>query len=150
AVSTALKMAGADRLEVTEARLRQAIDEREFQLVYQPKIDCKTGSLAGFEALVRWHHPEAGIVMPDCFIQQAEQWNLINALTRRVSDLALRWLAQAFPDSNVSISVNLSARAVVDFELGELASDLCRDLAIEPSRLTFELTESSAMKDPVA
>ena len=150
AMPAAREPALAGNLDVTQTRLRQALDERELHLVYQPKIECRTGAPAGFEALVRWHHPAAGIVMPDQFIQQAETWDLIDELTRRVSETALRWLSQSFAGSAVSMSVNLSARALVDFELGELASDLCRELMLDPGRLIFELTESSAMKDPVA
>jgi EAL domain-containing protein (putative c-di-GMP-specific phosphodiesterase class I) len=136
--------------EVTEAALRQALDGRELQLVYQPKIQCRTGALAGFEALVRWHHPVAGIIMPDQFIRQAENWNLIDELTRQVLDQALRWLSQTHSGSHLSISVNISARTLVDFQLGELAADLCSQLAIDPSRLIFELTETSATMDPGA
>jgi EAL domain-containing protein (putative c-di-GMP-specific phosphodiesterase class I)/FixJ family two-component response regulator len=137
-------------IDVTEAGLQQALEAHEFKLVYQPKIECKTGALAGFEALVRWHHPAAGIVMPDQFIYLAEQWSLIDALTRQVLDQALRWLSESHSGSTASISVNISARTLVDFRLGELASDLCQQLMIEPGRLIFELTETSAMEDPKA
>ncbi len=138
------------QFEVTEAGLRQALDGHELQLVYQPKIECKTGAVAGFEALVRWHHPVAGIIMPDQFIPQAENWHLIDALTRQVSDQALHWLSQSFPKSPLSISINISARTLVDFQLADFASDLCSQLMIDPGRVIFELTESSAMTDPVA
>ena len=138
------------RFEVTESALRQALDGHEFQLVYQPKIECKTRAVAGFEALVRWYHPTAGVIMPDQFIRQAETWDLMDALTREVSEQSLRWLARSFPGSALSISINISARTLVDFQLGELASGLCRELTIDPGRVIFELTESSAMTDPVA
>jgi EAL domain-containing protein (putative c-di-GMP-specific phosphodiesterase class I) len=150
ALRTAHGRGAQGKFEVTEERLRQALDRREFQLVYQPKIECKTGALAGFEALVRWHHPVAGIVMPDQFIGLAENWNLIDALTRQVLDLALRWLSQSRCGPKASISVNISARSLDVFWLVDLASELCRELMIDPSRLIFELTESSAMLDPGA
>ena len=137
------------RFEVTEGGLREALARDQFELVYQPKIECRTGALSGFEALVRWHHPVAGIIMPDQFIGLAEEWNLIDALTRRVCEQALRWLAASFPGSMLTLSVNISARTLVNFELGDLASGLCRELAVAPSRLTFKLTETSAMRDPV-
>jgi EAL domain-containing protein (putative c-di-GMP-specific phosphodiesterase class I)/ActR/RegA family two-component response regulator len=146
----AAKRGSESKFEVTEAALRQALDGHEFQLVYQPKIQCKTRVVAGFEALVRWYHPTAGVIMPDQFIRQAENWDLIDALTREVADQALRWLAQSFAGSALSISINISARTLVDFQLGDLASGLCRELMIDPGRLIFELTESSAMTDPVA
>jgi len=74
----------------------------------------------------------------------------MDALTREVSEQSLRWLARSFPGSALSISINISARTLVDFQLGELASSLCRELTIDPGRVIFELTESSAMTDPVA
>ena len=142
---------GSERpFEVTEEALRQALERREFQLVYQPKIECKSGTVAGFEALVRWHHPVAGIIMPDQFIGLAENWDLIDALTRQVSEQALRWLSTAFSGSALSISINISARNLVDFQLADFASGLCHQLMIDPGRVIFELTESSAMMDPVA
>lgn len=150
AMRVARRRGSERKFEVTEAALRRALDGREFQLVYQPKIECKTGAVAGFEALVRWHHPVAGIVMPDQFIRQAENWHLIDALTRQVSEQALRWLSQSFPGSTLSISINISARTLVDFQLGEFASDFCRQLMLDPGRVIFELTESSAMTDPMA
>jgi EAL domain-containing protein (putative c-di-GMP-specific phosphodiesterase class I) len=133
--------------EVTEAVLIQALDRREFQLVYQPKVECKTGALSGFEALVRWHHPVAGILMPDQFISLAENWNLIDALTGQVLDLALRWLSQSRCGPKVSIAVNISARTLVDSWIVDLACDICRQVMVDPSRLIFELTESSAVTD---
>jgi EAL domain-containing protein (putative c-di-GMP-specific phosphodiesterase class I)/ActR/RegA family two-component response regulator len=133
--------------EVTETALIQALDRHDLQLVYQPKVECNTGALAGFEALVRWHHPVAGIVMPDQFIRLAENWNLIDALTGRVLDLALRWLSKSGCGPEVSIAVNISARSLVDSWLVDLASDICREVTVDPSRLIFELTESSAVMD---
>ena len=150
AVRVARKPGSECRFEVTEVALRQALDGHEFQLAYQPKIECKTGAVAGFEALVRWHHPAAGVIMPDQFIREAENWDLIDALTREVSEQALSWLSQSFAGSALSISINISARTLVDFQLGDFASSLCRRLMIDPGRVIFELTESSAMTDPVA
>ena len=86
--------------------------------------------------------------MPDKFIRQAETWNLIDELTAQVLGQALHWLSQTQSGSPVSISVNISARSLVDFKLAELATDLCRHLTIEPRRLIFELTETSATMDP--
>src|SRR3546814_1686926 len=96
------------RFEVTEAVLQQAVQERQFQLVYQPKVACATGALAGFEALVRWHHPTRGTVMPDEFIPLAEATGLIDAITGQVLDRGLRWLASDPASAGLSLSVNRS------------------------------------------
>jgi EAL domain-containing protein (putative c-di-GMP-specific phosphodiesterase class I) len=136
--------------EITEAALREATERHEFKLVFQPKVKCRSGALAGFEALARWHCPGQGIVMPDRFIHLAENWGLIDALTQQVLDQALRRLSLLGPGSGLTVSVNISAWTLVDFRIGELAFDLCSRLAIEPRRVIFELTESSAMMDPGA
>lgn len=136
--------------DVTEAALTRALDNHEMRLVYQPKIDCASRSLAGFEALVRWHPPGGGIIMPDRFIPLAEESGLIDRLTAQVVEQGLSWFATSFPDSRVSLSLNISARSLASFGLADSVSEQCRRLAVDPARLIFELTETSAMGDPVA
>lgn len=135
---------------VTEAALKRALHDQEFRLVYQPKIGCASRALAGFEALVRWHDPGAGIIMPDRFIPVAEQSGLMNALTELIVSQALNWFAANSPGSDVSLSLNISAKNLEGFALADFVSRLCRQLSIDPERLIFELTETSAMSDPVA
>jgi len=80
----------AQTFEVTEAALREGLENHEMQLAYQPKIACASGAVMGFEGLVRWHRPDVGVVMPDRFIPLAESTGLIESLTREVFDIGLR------------------------------------------------------------
>ncbi len=146
--------AGTTHFQVTVEELREAIAGNQLTVVYQPKIECAGGKLAGFEALVRWLHPEWGVVMPDRFVPLAERHGLIDALTEAVLDQSMAWLAQTFPDGSGAVprpllSVNISARSLQDVALVERVSARCRQWSVEPHRLIFELTETAAMEDPV-
>ncbi len=140
----------ADRDVVTEEDLKDALDRREFSVFYQPKLQCSTGALAGFEALVRWHRPGAGIVGPDIFIPLAERTGLIDRLTDRVFEQGLAWLASSFSDAAPLLSLNLSARSLGDVELANRIAAACGEHAIDPGRIILEVTETSAMADSVA
>lgn len=144
-----LQAADTGEHEITAADLRRAIDGRQFGLVYQPKIDCTTGTLAGFEALVRWHHPVKGMLMPDLFIPLAEKLDLIDEITQQVLDEGIRWISGARLAAGLSLSVNLSARTLVDLKFADRLARLCRDATIDPEHLILELTETTAMEDPV-
>ncbi len=154
----------------TARDLRRALDQDEIRVVYQPQLDCVSGELAGFEALARWVHPERGLIMPDRFISAAENTGLIDVLTDRVLDIALGWLARQFGGSELTIAVNLSSRsasveapaandsttpasdagAAAHSNLVERVVAACRIHDVKPERLILELTETSAMEDPVA
>ncbi|MGI8707596.1 MAG: putative bifunctional diguanylate cyclase/phosphodiesterase [Actinomycetota bacterium] len=129
--------------------LRQAIDNDGLELHYQPKIGLDTGRVVGVEALVRWQHPERGIVGPDEFIGLAEHTGLIKSLTARVLDMALRQ-QRAWIDAGlqVSVSVNPSVRNLMDSRLPEQVAQLAK-WRVPASQLTLEITESSIMADPV-
>jgi EAL domain-containing protein (putative c-di-GMP-specific phosphodiesterase class I) len=118
-------------------------------LAYQPKIECRSGATAGFEALVRWKHPDRGIVMPDDFIPLAENAGLIDALTAQVFDQSLEWFSQSFPQSNPKLSLNISAKSLVDIQMADHLSALCHRFQIDTERIVLELTETSAMVDPI-
>lgn len=135
--------------EITKVALQGALDRHEFFMVYQPKIACKNSLPAGFEALVRWMHPARGIIMPDDFIPIAEQTGLIDALTYQIFDQSLAWFSSSFPRSSITLSLNLSARSLVDFLLPDNLAALCNKFQIAPERIVLELTESSAMVDPI-
>jgi len=117
---------------------------------YQPKIGLDTGRVVGVEALVRWQHPERGIVGPDEFIGLAEHTGLIKSLTARVLDMALRQ-QRAWIDAGlqVSVSVNLSVRNLMDSRLPEQVASQLAKWRVPASQLTLEITESSIMADPV-
>ena len=137
-----------ERLAV-EKNLRKALDREEFELYYQPKINLKSGQIAGMEALVRWDSPELGLVMPNQFIPIAEETRLVIQLGHWVLLTACRqaktWQEAGLPQ--IPISVNLS---VVQFTHPNLASEISKVLKqtkIPPHQLELEITESVLMQD---
>jgi len=129
--------------------LRTAIQADQLRLHFQPKIELKTGRVAGLEALVRWKHPERGLLFPDTFIPLAERTGLINDLTTWVVAAALRQ-GTAFADAgfHLELSVNLSAR---NLSAPGFASELLRQVsqaAFPLENLTLEITETAIMADP--
>ncbi|MGA2675097.1 MAG: EAL domain-containing response regulator [Terracidiphilus sp.] len=138
-----------NEFEITKADLQNALDRHEFVLAYQPKIECMSGATAGLEALARWQNPDMGMVMPDKFIPVAEETGLIDDLTAQVFDQSLEWFSGAFPESNLLLSLNLSAKSLVDIQLADHLATLCQRFKILPERIVLELTETSAMVDPI-
>jgi diguanylate cyclase (GGDEF)-like protein len=146
----------ADRDEYSPSRLalaaelRRAIDEGELVLHYQPKAEVRSGRVVGVEALVRWQHPERGLLPPDQFIPLAERTGLIRDLTLCVMETALRqartWQASG---DDLSVSVNLSARDLLDVALPERIAALLRKHELEGDRLELEITESVILADPM-
>jgi diguanylate cyclase (GGDEF)-like protein len=129
--------------------LRRAIDQRELVLHYQPKILLATGEVSGVEALVRWEHPQRGMVAPDRFIPLAEHTGLIGPLTRYVLDAALRqerrWLDEGHP---LPIAVNLAARNLADPDLCDDVLGLLDKHGVPANLLCLELTESAITTEP--
>ena len=130
------------------AELEQAIDQREFHLVYQPKVACASGALRGFEALVRWRHPDGRVIQPGDFLPMLEQSDLIHGLTDLIVDEALGWLRQAGFDASVSLAINISARSFDDIRFADRIHAACSRHDIDPKRIILEITESSAMENP--
>jgi diguanylate cyclase (GGDEF)-like protein len=138
-----------DRLAL-ENELRQALERREIEVHYQPKVDLRTGRISGAEALVRWRHPQRGMLLPGDFIFVAEEMGLISALGNRVleqvcADLA-GWRAHRLPLPRVAM--NLSARQFADLSLIENLNHALSQSGCDPSSLEFEITESVVMTDP--
>jgi EAL domain-containing protein (putative c-di-GMP-specific phosphodiesterase class I) len=133
--------------EITRQNLRNALDRHEFVLAYQPKIECKSGALAGFEALIRWQQSDNELVMPDRFIRVAEVAGLIDAMTEQLFYQSIKWLSESFPDSDLKLSLNISAKSLVDIHQADNLYELCRQYQVAPERVVLELTESSAMVD---
>jgi diguanylate cyclase (GGDEF)-like protein len=129
--------------------LRQALVRGELRLYVQPKADAVSGEVVGVEALVRWQHPQHGLIMPDEFIPIAERNGLIRALTAEVLRGAIiaatGWDRAGIP---VSIAVNLSPRSLVGTDLAAQVATLLADHQTPPGLLILELTESSMMTDP--
>lgn len=133
-----------------EIDLRRAIERQEFQLYYQPFIHLETGKIGGFEALLRWHHPQRGLVHPVEFIPVAEETDLILPIGQWVireacSQLKL-WQTQ-FPDNNLIVSVNLSSKQFAQIDLVEQIEQTLEQTALEGHSLKLEITESIAMND---
>jgi diguanylate cyclase (GGDEF)-like protein/PAS domain S-box-containing protein len=132
-----------------EVDLRQALEKREFELHYQPKVNLQTGSITGVEALIRWHHPRRGLVSPAQFIPIAEACGVIVPIGRWVLREACRQ-ARAWRDAGLPplrIAVNVSARELreKDFVAAVLAA--LTETGVEPGCLELELTESFLMQD---
>jgi diguanylate cyclase (GGDEF)-like protein/PAS domain S-box-containing protein len=131
--------------------LHRALTEQEFRVVYQPEIDLRTGHVTGVEALVRWHHPERGLVPPAEFIPLAEQTGLIAGIGAWVLDTALaqavHWRSARWDGSSLAVWVNLSARQLGDPGLVELVADTLRRHEVEPAQLGLEITESALLED---
>lgn len=143
-----LNSAAKERLFI-ENELRIALKEQQFELYYQPQIDCINGNqITGFEALVRWHHPDLGFIPPDKFIPIAESTGLIVELGEWVL-----WEACAFAQRvenkglNTSIAINLSARQFKDSNLKGVLQKVISKTHVDPARLHLELTESMLMGD---
>ena len=115
-------------------------------LQYQPKIDCKTGALAGVEALVRWTHPRDGLLGPDRFIPAAEESGLIWPLTAWVLNQALRQVRRWADDGqDIGVAVNVSPRNLQVAKLEQALAKLISAWDVDPGKLTLEITESMAM-----
>jgi diguanylate cyclase (GGDEF)-like protein len=129
-------------------QVRPAIENHEFSLFYQPKVRLSDGKVDGVEALIRWRHPERGLVMPDDFIPMVERTVLLKPLTLYVVNEALRqshqWARQGLP---LDVAVNLSPRSLLDPQLPDLVAELLERWDVDPARLTLELTESFLMAD---
>ncbi|UCH79838.1 MAG: EAL domain-containing protein [Nitrospiraceae bacterium] len=131
--------------------LRQAIENGELSLNYQPKVSCASRKIIGVEALVRWNHPEHGFIPPDQFIPVAEHTGLIKPLTMWVIDTALQQCSEwkyLIHDLHIRMSVNLSVRNLLDLQFPEEVSDLLIKWDIDSSSLELEITESAVMEDP--
>jgi diguanylate cyclase (GGDEF)-like protein len=131
-----------------EGRLRRALERDEFVLHYQPILDLATGAIVGLEALVRWQHPERGLVGPDTFIPVAEDCRLIIPIGEWVLGEACRqlrcWHDEGF--TGLRIAVNLSARQFQQHDLAETVEAALRDATLPADRLELEITESVAMQ----
>ncbi|HEX9258114.1 MAG TPA: bifunctional diguanylate cyclase/phosphodiesterase, partial [Acidimicrobiales bacterium] len=154
AVHGGLEIYAAERDPFTPQRLalagelRQAIGRREIEVYYQPKVSATTGVVLGAEALVRWRHPNHGLLMPDQFIPAAERSSVIHLLTQHVLGTALEscrlWRASGL---DLSVSVNLSMRDLLDPRLPGDVLDLLVHYGVPAEALVLELTESSAMTE---
>ncbi|MDT7543950.1 MAG: hypothetical protein QOE99_60, partial [Actinomycetota bacterium] len=147
--TTELDEANPARL-VLASELRQGLTRDEFLVLGQPQADLLTGEVVGVEALLRWRHPERGLVSPDDFLDVAERTGLLRALTAAVLRESVAacasWRASGV---ELSVSVNLSARSLLDPDLFEDTLAVLALHRLPPRLLTFEITEHSVMSDMV-
>src|SRR4051794_6573111 len=129
--------------------LRSAIDNGQIIVHYQPVLDLRSGRVEGVEALVRWEHPDLGLLAPGVFLDMAERTSLIKPLTRRVMETSLRQLAewQAL-GLDLTMSVNVSVRSLLDPEFPAQVAEMLADIDIPPRLVKLEITESTIMADP--
>ncbi|WP_370641103.1 EAL domain-containing protein [Brevibacillus sp. HD3.3A] len=130
-----------------ENELRKAIEQEQFQIYYQPKIDIATDTLTGMEALVRWVHPELGVIPPNRFIPIAEETGMIIALGEWILRQACRqnkiWHDQGYL---LKVSVNLSARQIYQKDLVEMIKQILAETELAAEWLELEITESIFVK----
>jgi diguanylate cyclase (GGDEF)-like protein len=131
------------------SELRAGLEEGQFQLYYQPKVDLSSDTVKAAEALIRWIHPKRGFMAPDSFIPLAEQTGNIQKLTAWVLDTAVKQLrAWADDGINVKIAVNLSAKDLSNRNLPTEVANLLAAHNVATSSLILEITESAVMQDP--
>jgi diguanylate cyclase (GGDEF)-like protein len=147
--SNDINVHSVERLSL-ENQLRHAVARREFEVHYQPKINIQSGRLAGAEALVRWRHPQRGLLLPAEFICVAEEVGLIGAIGRLVLETVCgdvrRWRDQGLAPKRVAI--NLSAQQFADSRLLKDVDSVLRETGCDPHSLEFEITESVVMTSP--
>jgi diguanylate cyclase (GGDEF)-like protein/PAS domain S-box-containing protein len=143
-----MKVDAFARLSMENA-LRVAVDRGQFSLLYQPKVDADSGSIIGCEALIRWVHPDEGVIGPDAFIPLAEEIGLIHQLgqwvLRRACDDLARWRVAGAPV--VPVAVNLSGSQFGRQDLLEQIRHTLTQSGTDPSMIELEVTESALMRD---
>jgi diguanylate cyclase (GGDEF)-like protein/PAS domain S-box-containing protein len=133
-----------------EVELRQALERNEFVLHYQPKVDLSTGKFSGMEALIRWQHPVRGLLLPEFFINIAEESGILNSISKWIILTVCRqiqqWQQQGI--QSVSAAVNLSASFFQHRDFEETIESSLLETGIAPECLELELTEATIMSDP--
>ena len=142
-----------ERLDI-ETALRRALTRHELRVFYQPTISLVTGRVVGVEALLRWEHPERGLLVPSEFIDVAEETGLIVPIGAWVVEQACRqaqrWQVASPEADRLFVSVNLSARQLDTAALAENVAEIIRRTGLAPGLLGLEITESVVMRDPEA
>lgn len=135
------------RRAVLEKGMRKALEQDEFKLNYQPQINIQSGNIVGNEALIRWYHPQLGMISPLEFIPLAEETGFINILGEWILRTACKqnkqWQDAGYPP--MKVSVNLSLRQFQQVNLVELVTNILKETGLEPQYLELEITESIAM-----
>jgi len=137
-----------------ETDLRRALERNEFRNFYQPIVALESGRIVGLEALMRWQHPTRGMIAPDEFIFVAEETGLIRELgwwsLREACRQMSKWRARSQSCLDLTMSVNLSAKQLLQPHLVDEMQKLLRETGLPPEALKLEITESAVMADPTA
>ncbi|HYN12915.1 MAG TPA: EAL domain-containing protein, partial [Burkholderiales bacterium] len=136
----------ASRRLALESDLRRALGRGELRVHYQRIVEAKSGRVAGHEALLRWQHPERGLVPPSEFIQLAEETGLILKIGEWVLRESCRWATFIGVDRGLQVSVNLSPRQFNDPKLPQVVASALQETGLPPRLLELEITESTAMQ----
>jgi diguanylate cyclase (GGDEF)-like protein len=128
-----------------ESDLRQAVDQNQFELYFQPQIDMDNGELFGAEALIRWQNGERGFIRPEIFIPVAEQCGNIFEITRWTINAAL-WATKQWP-AKLKVAVNISTKTLAEPGLVETVENALSIYGVDHGRLTLEITESALLED---
>jgi len=134
-----------DRMKL-EGDLRKVLDRNELFLEYQPQVSLTTGEIVGFEALVRWEHPQRGLIGPDEFIPIAEETKMIipigEWLLREACTQAVSWRNRLNQAADLSMSVNVSVKQIINKQFIDQVDVIMKDTGIDPGLLCLEITES--------
>ena len=134
---------------LTEATVTRGLERSEFFLEYQPLANIRSGHISSVESLIRWRHPQRGLIGPEAFIPFVEASNAVGALTRWVAMTAIAqlktWTRQGVA---LGLAINLSARNLWDCDLADAILAACEAADISTSRITLELTETAAIERP--
>jgi EAL domain-containing protein (putative c-di-GMP-specific phosphodiesterase class I)/CheY-like chemotaxis protein len=135
-------------INVTAEDLKVALAEQQFEPYFQPKVSLADGSVAGFEALARWKHPNRGLIFPNTFIPIAEQSGQISALTSQIMMSSMKQCAAwGHAGMRTKVSVNVSAHILVDLNLPDLLAREAERFEIDPPQVILEVTESGLFHD---
>ena len=134
-----------------ETDLRKAIHRNEFENHYQPIVDLQTSSLVGFESLIRWNHPQLGLIYPDSFISIAEETGLIVPMTQLIAEQACadlcHWQDQLQDELKLTMNINLSSKHFLSPTLLDDITEILDKTGMPPEQLKLEITETALMED---
>ncbi len=137
-----------ERLELSKANLEEALEKDEFRLHYQPQVRAKDGCVCGVEALLRWEHPEYGLLLPAYFLGLAEETGVITQITRWLCKETAMQLAQWSPtELGLTMSINISIRDLRTNDFPGWIEEAVREQGLSPSDFVLEITEREAAAD---
>jgi EAL domain-containing protein (putative c-di-GMP-specific phosphodiesterase class I)/ActR/RegA family two-component response regulator len=134
---------------IPDSELRIAIEQDQFVIYYQPQVDIQLGTAIGAEALVRWHHPERGLIYPDSFVSRLEGLNLVDQFGWIIFAHALSEVGQLADKDGVAptLSINVAASSLRDLTFPDAVISMAAQYAIPPEGITIEITESGLVQD---